>query len=150
MLLVFLSSVYAAASLVQGLPVDPYCQDDSLGLTTQCSRLVLGSAGFLTAGHSPVGANTAFLTEYLDDTGSSAPKARSWHGGVIAQSLIPEVANAIRPEFRDLSLGDDMSEEDPTVDPPPLHIQQLFVSGPSSNRVDLVFFSDGCTCCTAV
>lgn len=30
------------------------------------------------------------------------------------------------------------------VPSPPLEIQPLVVSGPSSNRVDLVFFSDGC------
>lgn len=28
--------------------------------------------------------------------------------------------------------------------PPPLEIRPLFISGPSENRVDLVFFSDGC------
>jgi len=32
-----------------------------------------------------------------------------------------------------------------SVPSPPLQIQELIVSGPSSNRVDLVFFSDGCT-----
>ena len=30
------------------------------------------------------------------------------------------------------------------VDPPPLDIEPLITSGDSSNRVDLVFFSDGC------
>ncbi len=30
------------------------------------------------------------------------------------------------------------------VEPPPLEIEPLIISGPSSNRVDLVFFSDGC------
>jgi len=29
--------------------------------------------------------------------------------------------------------------------PPPLEMIPLIISGPSSNRVDLVFFSDGCT-----
>lgn len=29
--------------------------------------------------------------------------------------------------------------------PPPLDIQPLIVTGPSSNRVDLIFFGDGCT-----
>ncbi|KAH9932704.1 IgA peptidase M64-domain-containing protein [Epithele typhae] len=29
------------------------------------------------------------------------------------------------------------------VDPPPLEVEPLFVSGPASNRVDLVFFADG-------
>jgi hypothetical protein len=28
---------------------------------------------------------------------------------------------------------------------PPLHIERLIESGPSNNRVDLVFFADGCT-----
>jgi hypothetical protein len=28
---------------------------------------------------------------------------------------------------------------------PPLHIERLIESGPSNNRIDLVFFSDGCT-----
>ena len=29
---------------------------------------------------------------------------------------------------------------------PPLKIEPLILSGPSNNRVDLVFLSDGCTC----
>lgn len=29
--------------------------------------------------------------------------------------------------------------------PPPLDIQPLIVTGPSENRVDLIFFGDGCT-----
>lgn len=33
------------------------------------------------------------------------------------------------------------------VEPPPLEIEALIESGPSNNRVDLVFFSDGCTSC---
>lgn len=36
------------------------------------------------------------------------------------------------------------------ADPPPLSLTPLFVSGPSDNRVDLVFFADGCMlfqCC---
>lgn len=28
--------------------------------------------------------------------------------------------------------------------PPPLDIQPLIVNGPSSNRIDLIFFGDGC------
>lgn len=32
----------------------------------------------------------------------------------------------------------------PRVPSPPLEIEPLVVSGPASNRVDLVFFSDGC------
>lgn len=31
------------------------------------------------------------------------------------------------------------------VEPPPLEIRPLIVSGDSSNRVDLIFFGDGCT-----
>lgn len=31
------------------------------------------------------------------------------------------------------------------VAPPPLEIRPLIVNGPSSNRVDLIFFGDGCT-----
>lgn len=31
------------------------------------------------------------------------------------------------------------------VPPPPLEIRPLIVNGPSSNRVDLIFFGDGCT-----
>ena len=38
---------------------------------------------------------------------------------------------------------DDWLSDRPTV--PLLDIQSLHISGPSSNRVDLVFFSDGCT-----
>jgi hypothetical protein len=30
--------------------------------------------------------------------------------------------------------------------PPPLDIQPLIVTGPWSNRVDLIFLGDGCTC----
>ena len=30
------------------------------------------------------------------------------------------------------------------AEPPPLEIRSLIVNGPSSNRVDLIFFSDGC------
>lgn len=29
--------------------------------------------------------------------------------------------------------------------PPPLEIKPLIVTGPSSNRIDLIFFGDGCT-----
>jgi len=38
---------------------------------------------------------------------------------------------------------------EPNVPPPPLEMVPLIISGPSTNRVDLVFFSDGCelTCC---
>lgn len=32
------------------------------------------------------------------------------------------------------------------VPPPELQVSPLVVSGPSANRVDLVFFSDGCEC----
>lgn len=32
------------------------------------------------------------------------------------------------------------------VPPPPLEIRPLIVNGPSSNRVDLIFFGDGCMC----
>lgn len=32
------------------------------------------------------------------------------------------------------------------VAPPPLEIKPLIVNGPSSNRIDLIFFGDGCTC----
>ena len=32
------------------------------------------------------------------------------------------------------------------VAPPPLEIRPLIVNGPSDNRVDLIFFGDGCTC----
>ena len=32
------------------------------------------------------------------------------------------------------------------VAPPPLEIRPLIVNGPSENRVDLIFFGDGCTC----
>ena len=42
----------------------------------------------------------------------------------------------------DFSLGQEVMGK---VDPPPLEISPLFVSGPIQNRVDLVFFSDGCT-----
>jgi hypothetical protein len=31
-----------------------------------------------------------------------------------------------------------------SVAPPPLEIRPLIVNGPSSNRVDLIFFGDGC------
>lgn len=30
------------------------------------------------------------------------------------------------------------------VAPPPLEIRPLIVNGPSSNRIDLIFFGDGC------
>ena len=30
------------------------------------------------------------------------------------------------------------------VEPPPLDIQPLIINGPSENRVDLIFFGDGC------
>lgn len=30
------------------------------------------------------------------------------------------------------------------VDPPPLDIQPLIINGPSENRIDLIFFGDGC------
>lgn len=42
---------------------------------------------------------------------------------------------------RDLPIQDDVNFRTD----PPLHIQPILVSGPSHNRVDLVFFSDGCT-----
>lgn len=32
----------------------------------------------------------------------------------------------------------------PDVAPPPLDIQPLIINGPSSNRIDLIFFGDGC------
>lgn len=32
----------------------------------------------------------------------------------------------------------------PTVSPPPLEVEPLIITGPDTNRVDLVFFSDGC------
>ncbi len=31
------------------------------------------------------------------------------------------------------------------VAPPPLDIQPLIINGPSENRIDLIFFGDGCT-----
>lgn len=34
--------------------------------------------------------------------------------------------------------------------PPPLEIQPLIVTGPSSKRVDLIFFGDGCTFYTTI
>jgi hypothetical protein len=30
------------------------------------------------------------------------------------------------------------------VEPPPLEIQPLIINGPSDNRIDLIFFGDGC------
>lgn len=33
------------------------------------------------------------------------------------------------------------------VAPPPLDIQPLIINGPSDNRVDLIFFGDGCMYC---
>lgn len=33
-----------------------------------------------------------------------------------------------------------------SIDPPELDIRPLIVNGPSRNRIDLIFFSDGCTC----
>lgn len=30
------------------------------------------------------------------------------------------------------------------TEPPPLDIQPLIINGPSDNRVDLIFFGDGC------
>ena len=34
----------------------------------------------------------------------------------------------------------------PVPPPPPMTLTPLLVSGPSENRVDLVFFGDGCKC----
>ena len=34
----------------------------------------------------------------------------------------------------------------PLISPPPMTLTPLLVSGPSENRVDLVFFGDGCKC----
>ena len=43
----------------------------------------------------------------------------------------------------------DIEPPEPNVPPPPLEMVPLIISGPSTNRIDLVFFSDGCelTCC---
>lgn len=35
-------------------------------------------------------------------------------------------------------------DQDPEISPPPLEVVPLLVSGSSANRVDFVFFSDGC------
>lgn len=35
------------------------------------------------------------------------------------------------------------------VAPPPLEVRPLFLSGPTGNRVDLVFLADGCKCSSA-
>jgi len=35
-------------------------------------------------------------------------------------------------------------QEKQNVPPPPLDIRPLIVNGPSSNRVDIIFFGDGC------
>ncbi len=45
--------------------------------------------------------------------------------------------------------GDFGKKKLPKVDPPPLEVTPLFISGSSDNRVDLVFFGDGCAlyCC---
>lgn len=37
-------------------------------------------------------------------------------------------------------------QEKEVVQPPPLEIRPLIMNGPSSNRVDIIFFGDGCTC----
>ena len=43
----------------------------------------------------------------------------------------------------------DIEPSEPNVPPPPLEMVPLIISGPSTNRIDLVFFSDGCEliCC---
>jgi hypothetical protein len=57
---------------------------------------------------------------------------------------------APRTTFVEQSDGYDLSSKfdivkDPLPAPPPLEMVPLIISGPSSNRVDLVFFSDGYT-----
>lgn len=50
-------------------------------------------------------------------------------------------ATAVIDQLDDIPFASGPKEE---VAPPPLMIKPLFISGPSENRVDLVFFSDGC------
>lgn len=46
--------------------------------------------------------------------------------------------------FNDIDFDDDLLDGN-KVEPPHLDIQPLIISGPYDNRVNLVFFSDGCT-----
>ncbi|KAJ3515781.1 hypothetical protein NLJ89_g1540 [Agrocybe chaxingu] len=80
----------------------------------------------------------------------------SGHAGTCATSFLSD-SDAINHEWRShsksqnygaqrlLKSGISSVDEQPviSVPPPPLEIIPLIVSGPSSNRVDLVFFSDG-------
>jgi hypothetical protein len=63
----------------------------------------------------------------------------------------PELELELAPFFHEAqarlsSWADTPKAEFDGVPPPPLEILPLVVSGPSSNRVDLIFFADGCGC----
>jgi hypothetical protein len=67
-------------------------------------------------------------------------QARSICGNEIA----PPGPTQIPIEHRQKFLKKPIDDDDWLTPAPPLHVERLVESGPSNNRVDLVFFADGC------
>ncbi|KAJ7234471.1 IgA peptidase M64-domain-containing protein [Mycena rebaudengoi] len=67
------------------------------------------------------------------------------HAHISRQCLQDKSAQETPGEFEFLGKDDAQAhfKENEAIPPPPLEIAPLIVSGPSDNRVDLVFFSDG-------
>lgn len=67
-----------------------------------------------------------------------------------ARSICADWDTHLELEFTQYLLQKSFSNQQPLMNEkghsPPLKIERLIESGPSENRVDLVFFSDGCSC----
>jgi hypothetical protein len=63
--------------------------------------------------------------------------------GSITSTTEPRTLSGPSPQF---TLRGAFEQWKPLPTPPPLTLTPLLSSGPSDNRIDLVFFSDGCRC----